>query len=74
LWAKGFSQTDLGGAKAAAPAQFFHKGQHGWDGVFDHSDSLGFDYMYGNGSPNMRTLFGMTNYAPAGEPETPTNP
>jgi hypothetical protein len=30
--------------------------------------------MYGNGSPDIRTLFGMTGYAPAGNPETPTNP
>jgi subtilase family serine protease len=74
LWAKGFSQVDLGGANAAAPAQFFHKRQRGEDGVFDHIETTGFDYMYGNGSPNVRTLFGLNNYAPAGDPQTPSNP
>jgi subtilase family serine protease len=74
LWSQGYSQVDFGGAKAAAPAQFYHKNQTGHDGVYYHSSTTGFDYMYGNGSPDIRTLFGMTGYAPAGNPETPTNP
>jgi subtilase family serine protease len=74
LWAKGFAQTDLGGPGAAAPGQFFHQGLHGYDGVYQHTDTVGFDYMYGNGSPNVRTLFGLNNYAPAGDPQTPSNP
>jgi subtilase family serine protease len=74
LWAQGYTQTDLGGAKAAAVAQFFHKGQPGYNGVVHTQDTVGFDYMYGNGTPNMRTLFGLTSDAPAGDPQTKTNP
>ena len=74
LWSQGYVQTDLGGAKAAPVAQFFHKGQQGYNGVVHTGDTVGFDYMYGNGSPDVRTLFGMTSYAPAGNPQTITNP
>ena len=74
LWSQGYVQTDLGGAKAAPVAQFFHKGQNGYNGVVHTNDTVGFDYMFGNGSPNVRTLFGMTGYAPAGDPQTATNP
>ena len=74
LWSQGYTQTDLGGAKAAPVAQFYHKGQPGYNGVNNHNDTIGFDYMYGNGSPNVRTLFGMTGYAPAGDPQTISNP
>lgn len=74
LWSQGYVQTDLGGAKAAPVAQFFHKGQLGYNGVVHTNATVGFDYMYGNGSPNVRTLFGMTGYAPAGDPQTITNP
>jgi subtilase family serine protease len=74
LWAQGYTQTDLGGAKAATVAQFFHKGQWGYNGVVHTQDTVGFDYMYGNGSPNMRTLFGLTGFAPAGDPQTISNP
>ena len=74
LWTQGAVQDDLGGFQAAAPAQFFHKSIPGFDGFWRHSSTQGFDYMVGNGSPNMRTLFGMTKYAPAGDPQTPSNP
>jgi subtilase family serine protease len=74
LWAQGFVQTDLGGANAAPVAQFFHKGQKGYNGVVHTTDTVGFDYMYGNGSPNVRTLFGLTGFAPAGDPQTISNP
>jgi subtilase family serine protease len=74
LWSRGYSQTDLGGANASPQAQFFHKNQAGFDGVYNHTSTVGFDFMYGNGSPNVRTLFGMTGYAPTGTPESPTNP
>jgi subtilase family serine protease len=74
LWTQGAVQDDLGGAQAAAPAQFFHKDIPGYDGFWDHSSTSGFDYMVGNGTPNVRTLFGMTRFAPAGTPQTPSNP
>jgi subtilase family serine protease len=74
LWSQGYVQTDLGGARAALPARFYHKAQPGFDGHFHHASTVGFDYMYGNGSPDVRRLFGLTNFAPAGDPQTPSNP
>jgi subtilase family serine protease len=74
LWSQGYVQTDLGGAKAAKVAQFFHKGQLGYNGVVHTNATVGFDYMFGNGSPDVRILFGLTGYAPAGNPQTVTNP
>ena len=74
LWSQGYVQTDLGGAHAAKIAQFFHKNQPGFDGHYHHASTVGFDYMYGNGSPDVRRLFGLTNFAPAGDPQTPSNP
>ena len=74
LWAQGYSQTDLGGARRRPPAQFYHKGQVGNDGVYTNFSTTGFDFMYGNGSPDVRKLFGMTGFAPAGDPKTPSNP
>ncbi|HEY7851948.1 MAG TPA: S8 family serine peptidase, partial [Caulobacteraceae bacterium] len=74
LWAQGYAQTDLGGAKAAPVAQFYHKGQVTTNGVATQRDTVGFDYVFGNGSPDVRKLFGMTGYAPAGDPKTISNP
>ncbi len=74
LWTKGVVQDDFGGGKAAKPALFFHKSIPGYDGHWSHSSTSGFDYMVGNGTANVRTLFGMTAFAPAGDPQTPSNP
>ena len=38
------------------------------------TDTFGFDYMVGNGAPDVRVLFSMQNFAPAGDPQTPSNP
>jgi subtilase family serine protease len=74
LWSQGQSQVDLGGVAAPLTSRFFRKSQPGSDGVFVHSGTVGFDYMYGNGSPDVRRLFGMTNYVGAGNPQTASNP
>jgi len=74
LWSQGYTQVDLGGEHATPQAQFFHKNQPGKDGVFFHNTTYGFDFMYGNGSPDVRKLLGITNFAPAGNPQTPSNP
>ena len=36
--------------------------------------SYNYNYVYGNGSPDVRKLFGLTAYKPAGVPQTATNP
>jgi len=74
LWSQGYVQVDLGGDQAAPSDQFFHKNQPGKDGAYFHFSTVGFDYMYGNGSPDLRKLFGLTGFAAAGDPQTPSNP
>lgn len=74
LWDKGATQDQFGGGGAANAAHFYHKYIPGFDGVYHHSDTSGFDYMVGNGTPLVRTLFGMRDFKPAGDPRTPSNP
>ena len=74
LWEQGYAQVDLGGEHATPQAQFFHKNQPGKDGVYFHNTTFGFDFMYGNGSPDVRKPLGIPNLAPAGDPQTPSNP
>ena len=75
LYAVGATQTLLGGAKAPAALQFYHRANPGFNGVvYDDFPSYNYNYVYGNGSPDVRKLFGMTNYLAAGVPQTATNP
>jgi hypothetical protein len=46
----------------------------GFDGAFTSSASGGYNYIYGNGSPDVRNLFQLTGSPPAGQPQTPSNP
>jgi subtilase family serine protease len=64
-------QTAAGGASAPAADQFFHMGIPGFDGA--NSGGGTYNYIYGNGSPDVRTLFGLSVPA-AGDPRTPSNP
>ena len=60
---------------APAAKQFFHRGQAGFDGYWTGAQpNANYNYIYGNGSPDVRNLFLMTKYAPAGTPKGPTNP
>ena len=75
LYAVGAMQTLLGGTKAPAALQFFHRDNPGYNGVvYDSFPTYNYNYVYGNGSPDVRKLFGMTNYPAAGVPQTITNP
>ena len=75
LYAVGATQTLLGGTRAPAALQFYHRANPGYNGVVnDDFPSYNYNYVYGNGSPDVRKLFGMTNYPAAGVPQTSTNP
>ena len=75
LYAVGATQTLFGGTKAPAGLQFFHRANPGYNGVvYDSFPSYDYNYVYGNGSPDVRKLFGMTNFPAAGVPQTATNP
>ena len=75
LYAAGALQTLLGGTRRPAEFQFYHRNNPGYNGVvYDNFPSYNYNYVYGNGSPDVRKLFGLTGYKAAGVPQTPSNP
>jgi subtilase family serine protease len=75
LYTMGALQTLVGGVRAPSPLQLYHRNNPGYNGVqFDDFPSYNYNYVYGNGSPDVRKLFGMTGYPAAGTPQTPGNP
>lgn len=75
LYAQGALQTLTGGVHAPAELQFFHRNIPGFDGFYNANyPSYNYNYIYGNGSPDVRKLFGLTGHPPAGVPQTPSNP
>jgi subtilase family serine protease len=75
LYAAGALQTLTGGVNAPGPLQFYHRNNPGYNGVVpDSFPSYNYNYVYGNGSPDVRKLFRMIQYPAAGVPQTTTNP
>jgi subtilase family serine protease len=75
LYAQGAIQSLFGGTHAPSSLQFYHRGIPGNDGFWNGGfPSANYDYIYGNGSPDVRKLFGLTHYPAAGVPQTPSNP
>lgn len=75
LYAKGAAQTAAGGINAPDAQQYYHRNISGFDGAWDASfPSLNYNYIVGNGTPDVRKLFGFTNFKSAGVPQTSTNP
>jgi len=75
LYSKAAAQTAAGGVNAPAASQFYHRNIQGFDGAWPGTyPSPNYTYIYGNGSPDVRKLFGFTNFAPAGVPQTASNP
>lgn len=74
LYAQGALQSIFGGRHAPEFLQFYHRGMPGFDGYYNGGfPSANYDYIYGNGSPDVRKLFGIRSEA-AGLPQTPSNP
>jgi subtilase family serine protease len=74
LYTLGAAQIAAGGASAPAADQFYHQNIPGFDGVYTVTAGSGYNYIFGNGSPDIRKLFGMTSLAAAGNPQTASNP
>ena len=69
LYSKGAAQTDKAG-----PASF-HRPTVGFDGLYTAKQpGVGYNYIFGNGTPAVRSLFGMSADAAAGIPQTKSNP
>ena len=75
LYAQGAVQSLFGGTRAPSAFQFYHRNIPGNDGYWNAGfPSFNYDYIYGNGSPDVRKLFGLEHYPAAGLPQTPSNP
>ena len=73
LYALAADQTAAGGVSAPAAKQYYHMNTPGFDGVYSSSAAGGYNYIFGNGTPHVRTLFGLDVPA-AGVPRSPSNP
>jgi hypothetical protein len=75
IYTMGAIQSLAGGVNAPAALQFFHRNIPGNDGYWNAGyPSYNYDYIYGNGSPDVRKLFNLRAYPAAGVPQTPSNP
>lgn len=75
IYAAGAVQSLLGGVHAPSAFQYFHRNNPGFDGVYNGNfPSYDYSYIYGNGSPDVRKLFGLTGHPAAGVPQTSSNP
>ncbi|HEX2814752.1 MAG TPA: protease pro-enzyme activation domain-containing protein [Phenylobacterium sp.] len=74
LYALAATQIAAGGASAPAASQFYHMNIPGFDGVYSSAPPAGYNYIFGNGSPDIRNLFGLTAFPAAGTPRSATNP
>ena len=74
LYVLGALQSLAGGVNAPDELQFYHRNIPGFDGNYNGGyPSYNYDYIYGQGSPDVRKLFGLKGPA-AGVPQTATNP
>jgi subtilase family serine protease len=67
-------QIAAGGSNAPAAKKAYRLNIAGFDGVYTEYANSGYNYIYGNGSPDIRVLFGMLALPAAGVPETASNP
>ena len=74
LYELGAIQTSAGGVSAPPASQFYHTNTPGFDGYYYSSGQGGYNYIFGNGSPDIRKLFGLTALPAAGLPQTSSNP
>jgi subtilase family serine protease len=75
LYSKGAAQTAQGGIRAASQYQYYRRDIPGFDGYYSQNyPSVEYNYIYGNGSPDVRKLFGFTNFNSAPAPQTGGNP
>ncbi len=72
LYAQAKAQNKATGPQPAI--QPYHRNNPGFDGVYGTDFPVKYNYIYGNGSPDIRALFNMEKIGPAGVPQTPSNP
>ena len=67
-------QTISGGAKAPKPLQFFHREITGNNNFFTVSPGQAYSEVLGNSTLDVKNFLGLNFAAPAGAPDTPSNP
>ena len=64
-----------GAAQTAGNGTFYNRYIPGFDGKYTNSfPSTNYNYIVGNGTPQIRSLFGLAAFPAAGTPQTPSNP
>ena len=64
-----------GALQTAGAGAFYNRNIAGYDGKYSNSiPSSNYNYITGNGTPKVRSLFGMTGLPPAGSPQSASNP
>jgi subtilase family serine protease len=67
-------QTLVGGTKAPEPFQFFHRGITGNNNFYTVTPGQAFSEVLGNSTLDVKNFLGLSFAAPAGTPNTPSNP
>lgn len=75
LYTAGAAQTAAGGYSAPPAKQYYHRPAQGFDGVnYVQYPGRNYNYIFGNGDPDVRKLFNLTSLSAAGNPRTAGNP
>jgi subtilase family serine protease len=67
-------QTLAGGVNAPAPLQFFHRSISGNNGFYTVKPGQAYSQVLGNSTLDVKNFLGLQLAAPAGTPNTPSNP
>jgi subtilase family serine protease len=74
IYALSATQTLFGGAKAPAPLQIFHRNIEGNNNAFTVKPGQAYSKVLGTGTLDVKNFLGLQAAAPAGTPNTPSNP
>jgi subtilase family serine protease len=74
IYALSATQTVVGGTKAPKELQFFHRGISGDNNFFKVKPGQAYSEVLGNSTLDVKNFLGLQRAAPAGAPNTPSNP
>jgi hypothetical protein len=74
IYALSATQTLFGGTKAPRALQFFHRGISGDNNNFKVKPGQAYSEVLGNSTLDVKNFLGLQRAAPAGAPNTPSNP
>ncbi len=74
IYALSATQTLFGGTNAPKPLQIFHRNIEGNNNAFTVKPGQAFSEVLGNGTLDVKNFLGLQAAAPAGTPNTPSNP